>query len=170
MATPSESADDRKAPEALDGLGGLPTASIKTIRRLSVQVLYQLDYQAAQVLSDEAFQAFIAQNDVPQDLEPWLRVFASLAHEESRRCDTWIKSLSQNWNISRMGKVEVAILRVCLAELLNRGGVTPATVIADAAEIAKEFGTERSQAFVHGILDAVYKDKILPATKGNPSL
>ena len=49
-----------------------------------------------------------------------------------------------------------------LTALLLRKAIRPAIVIAEAAEIAKEFGTENSQPFVHGILDAVYKEFIRP--------
>ena len=148
----------------LDGLSELPTPSIMTIRRLSVQLMYQLEHQVITALGDEAFATFCEQNDVDAALQQWLRRSADLALQARDEQDRWIKAASTNWNLSRIGRVELAVLRVCLSELAHRSNVKVATIMADAAEIAKEFGTDRSPAFVHGILDSIYRQQMATAT------
>jgi N utilization substance protein B len=141
---------------------GLDSADIKQLRRHAVQLMYQIERNSLVTMRDEIFEEFARQNEVASQLQPWLREFVSLCVQNMVQFDSWIKSKSANWSIDRMGRVDLAILRVCATELLLRQSVRPAIVIAEAAEIAKEFGTENSQSFVHGILDAVFKEYIRP--------
>lgn len=142
---------------------GLDSAEIRQLRRHAVQLMYQIERNSLVSLRDEIFDAFARQNDVAASLKPSLRELVSLCVANTVQFDTWIKSKSSNWSIDRMGRVDLAILRVCLTELVLRKTVRPAIVIAEAAEIAREFGSENSQPFVHGILDAVYQTYIRPA-------
>ena len=165
--------------KVLDEMSRLSVLQIKLVRRHAVQMLYQLDHQMGtalasgalreSALSDDALALFCSQNDVSVDLEPWLRRLLLLSLSEWEQHDRWLAATSTNWNLSRIGRIERSVLRVCLAELCHRSSVSAATVIADAAEIAKEFGSERSFAFVHGILDAIYKGHIVGenSTKGH---
>jgi N utilization substance protein B len=141
---------------------GLDSAEIKQLRRHAVQMMYQIERNSLVTMRDEIFEEFARQNDVASTLQPWLREFVALSIQNMVQFDSWIRSRSTNWSIDRMGRVDLAILRVCITELVLRQSVRPAIVIAEAAEIAKEFGTENSQPFVHGILDAVYKEFIRP--------
>ena len=52
-------------------------------------------------------------------------------------------------------KVELAILRLSLYEILHRQDIPLKVAINEAIELAKGFGDENSRAFVNGILDAV---------------
>ncbi len=131
---------------------------IKQLRRAAVQFLYQFDRNAQAFFREESFVDFCQQNELNEKLVEPLRAFASLCIDEIAFFDSWIEKKSENWSVSRMARVDVSILRVCLCELRFRPKVKAAIVIADAAEIAKEFGSERSQSFVHGILDGVYKE------------
>lgn len=148
----------------LDGLAALPTPSIMAVRRFAVQLTYQMEHDVSTVLSNETAAVFCDQNAVSEDLRTWVLQVAARAWDDRERLDGWIRSVSKNWNLSRIGRIERAILRVCLTELGGRSNVSAATIMADAAEIAKEFGTEKSSSFVHGILDAVYREQVAPGS------
>ncbi|GAB4303583.1 MAG: transcription antitermination factor NusB [Desulfuromonadia bacterium] len=69
--------------------------------------------------------------------------------------DPLISSTSSSWSISRIGRVERAILRLAVYELLHRPDIPVSVVINEAIEIAKRYGTAESPAFVNGILDEI---------------
>ena len=72
--------------------------------------------------------------------------------------DNAIKSHSDNWMLENIAKVDVAILRIAIYELLFTD--TPAAVIMnEAIEISKKFCSESSGKFINGILNSVAKDK-----------
>lgn len=69
--------------------------------------------------------------------------------------DKVIGKNSAHWKINRIGKVELAILRLSLFEILHRSDIPLKVAINEAIELAKGFGDENSRSFVNGILDAV---------------
>ncbi|MFN5627507.1 MAG: transcription antitermination factor NusB [Planctomyces sp.] len=68
------------------------------------------------------------------------------------KLDQQIRQTAHNWRLERMAITDRNVLRLGLYEMLHEG--TPAPVaINEAVEIAREFGSENSAAFVNGILD-----------------
>ena len=51
-----------------------------------------------------------------------------------------------------MGKVDLAILRLALYEILYDDKVPASVAINEAVEIAKKFGQDESPSFINGIL------------------
>lgn len=144
---------------------GLSPAEIKSLRRHCVGLSYQAERSSLIRLTREVFDSFCAQQAVEERLKAPLEKFVSQTLDDVSRIDGWIRQKSTNWTPERMGRIDLAILRVCLTELVHRSDAKPAIVIADAAEIAKEFGSDHSQSFVHGILDAVVQAFIEPRSK-----
>ena len=66
--------------------------------------------------------------------------------------DAMIDAVSENWRTGRMGKVELAILRLALYEIRREEEVPVKVSINEAVELAKLYGDESSPAFVNGIL------------------
>ncbi len=56
----------------------------------------------------------------------------------------------------KMNKVDLAILRLAVFELLTKTA-PPKVIIDEAVELAKEFGNETSFSFVNGVLGSVLK-------------
>lgn len=133
---------------------------VRSVRRAAVQFLYQFDRLSFVSFRSDAFLDFCCQNELPEKLQQVTAELVQAAVEHLDEHDGWIQDQSQNWSLDRMARVDLAILRVCLAELRLRQGVKPAIVMADAAEIAKEFSSENAPVFVHGILDAVFKKRL----------
>lgn len=77
----------------------------------------------------------------------------TLQHQE--RIDTLIQSYTENWTFSRISKVDLALLRLALYELLYRTDIPPVVSINECIELSKIFSTESSKRFLNGILDKV---------------
>ena len=80
--------------------------------------------------------------------------------EHQEEIDRLIQKYSQNWRLERMNVTDRNILRLATYELLYRPDIPPKVSLNEAIELAKEFGTEDSPAFVNGILDAVYRHEV----------
>ena len=78
--------------------------------------------------------------------------------ERTEDLDKIITRFSRHWKIQRIAKVELAILRLALFEILFCKDTPPKVAINEAVELAKRFGDENSKNFVNGILDAAAKD------------
>jgi N utilization substance protein B len=69
--------------------------------------------------------------------------------------DGMIKRHLQNWDISRLNRVDLAILRMSVYALIHQDEIAPSIVIDEAIGISKEFGTDDSFRFVNGVLDSI---------------
>jgi len=70
--------------------------------------------------------------------------------------DIIIKHL-ENWDIKRVNRVDLAILRISVFSLMYQKEISPSIVIDEAIGISREFGTDDSYRFVNGVLDSIRK-------------
>ncbi|MBR4138944.1 MAG: transcription antitermination factor NusB [Lachnospiraceae bacterium] len=75
--------------------------------------------------------------------------------EKMPMIDIMIDEKSKGWKTSRMGKVELTILRLAVYEMLFDEDVPATVAINEAVEIAKKFGGDDTPAFVNGVLAKV---------------
>jgi N utilization substance protein B len=73
--------------------------------------------------------------------------------------DARIKALAQNWEFERIAKIDLAILRVAIFEMIHRKDIPPVVSINEAIDLSKEFSNADSKRFINGILDRV-KDQL----------
>ncbi|MDI9472223.1 MAG: transcription antitermination factor NusB [Bacillota bacterium] len=69
--------------------------------------------------------------------------------------DETIEQSATDWRIERIGKVELAILRVAVTELLYLKDIPVAVTITQALELSKTYASDESAPFINGILGAV---------------
>ena len=62
---------------------------------------------------------------------------------------------SKGWKTSRMGKVDLTILRLASYEVLFDEDVPAKVAINEAVELAKKFGGDDSPSFINGVLGKV---------------
>jgi len=70
--------------------------------------------------------------------------------------------ISQNASerpLADIGKVDLAILRLAVYELIVYKKEPPKVIIDEAVELAKEFGGEASSAFINGVLGAILRNQ-----------
>ena len=71
--------------------------------------------------------------------------------------DDIINKNSKGWDVSRIGKVDLAILRLAVYEVLFDDDIPVGVAIDEAVELAKKYGQDESSSFVNGILASVAK-------------
>jgi len=77
--------------------------------------------------------------------------------ENLAKIDKLISQNAPKWPLDKINKVDLAILRCAVWELLNKSETPSKVVIDEAVEIAKSFGTESSHSFVNGVLGSIIK-------------
>ena len=87
------------------------------------------------------------------------REFFEAAAGNLQVIDEKLESCSENWKVSRMAKVDLAILRLSAAEILYLDDVPDSASINEAVDMAKKFGGDDSGKFINGILGKVVRSK-----------
>jgi len=67
------------------------------------------------------------------------------------------------WPIEQISKIDLAVLRLAVYELLIDKSQPQKVVIDEAIELGKEFGNEHTSSFINGVLGSVVKE--IPPTE-----
>ena len=122
-------------------------------RELALQTLYSMDLNPLEIRTTlQLFRENVKANATVRAFAEEL-VTGVLSRKEE--IDRLIEEKSKNWMISRIGKVDLNILRLAVYELSYRQDIPKNVTLNEAIEVAKKFGTEESPAFINGILDEV---------------
>jgi N utilization substance protein B len=132
-------------------------------RETALQILYRYDVDAhASGVTPPAGPALaedLARHFEHFQVTPALREFAARlvagTLQSLSELDGLIEKHAVNWKVSRMGFIDRNIMRMSLYEMANFPEIPAAVTIDEAVELAKQFGTAETPAFINGILDSV---------------
>jgi transcription antitermination protein NusB len=125
-------------------------------RELAMQILFSWDVRG-EMDSDMANQIIVDGSDDPALRQRALQM-ATSAWETRQVADDWIVRLAPQWPTRRQPGVDRALLRLAVWELTHLD-TPPKVVLDEAIELAKEFSTEQSPAFINGVLDAILRER-----------
>jgi len=113
-------------------------------------------YQA--FLYDNNNISYQIENIINEQLEEKNKFITSLVMgvlENKDELDNLANKYLENWDISRLGFTDQAILRIGIYEILNTD--TPdITCIDEAVELSKEYSDDKVCKMINGVLDKVY--------------
>ncbi len=134
-------------------------------REYTLQVLFQIEFNNSK--PEKIQEQYWKNKKVPEEIKKYSVWLLNGVISYREKIDDIIQSVSENWRVSRMAVVDRNILRIAVLELFFGENLAPAIVINEAIEIAKKFNSEKSAAFINGILDALRKesDKIKVSLK-----
>lgn len=72
--------------------------------------------------------------------------------------DSFIKKYAPRFPLDKIAKVDLAILRWAIYDLLFEKKIPYKVIIDEAVELAKELSSENSYSFINGILGSFIKD------------
>ena len=81
------------------------------------------------------------------------------AWQHKTQIDHEIRKHTKNWDFDRIARVDLAILRLAIHELLNRLDIPPIVSINEAIDLSKVYSSPDSKRFINGILDRL-KDNL----------
>lgn len=136
-------------------------ASRHRSRELAVQMTYQWELDPKGLgFSHSTTRFWTEQAQSADDNKPYFEHLVKGVADYLPQIDGAIESVLENWRLGRMEKVDLAVLRVSVYELLygqTKEPIDTAVIINEAVELAKKFGTKESPSFINGILDSLAK-------------
>ena len=128
-------------------------------RVLAFQSLYRYDMtgQSVAELLDFSWMDARAQGALTSEGRDFAALLVQGTVESLADIDQFIVRHLQNWDLQRLARVDLAILRVSVYALLSQPSIPASVTIDEAVDIAREYGGDSSYRFVNGVLDAVRK-------------
>ncbi|MCR2762004.1 transcription antitermination factor NusB [Microbacterium sp. zg.B48] len=122
-------------------------------RKRALDILFQSDVRGDDLAVTLAAEATRAANE-PARESSWLyaREIVDGVIDNRDEIDEQISTFAKDWSLARMPAVDRALLRMGVWEILYNDEVPTAVAIDEAVDLAKEFSTDDSGAFVHGVL------------------
>ena len=119
-------------------------------RELAMQLLFSME--ARNDFSPECKDAFL-EFYPPENKKHYVNSVYGAFADHMEEVDAAIEANAEHWHKDRIAKVDLAVLRVAIAEMTFAEEPTPEGVaINEAVNIAKKFGSEESGRFVNGVL------------------
>ena len=117
-----------------------------------MQFLYQWSINRPEEFERD-LQHFFSEQKQPRDYFSFGEelIVGTLQHVEE--IDKVIQSYTKNWDFSRVARVDLAILRLAIYEMLHRRDIPPIVSINEAIDLSKEFSIPDAKRFINGILD-----------------
>ena len=75
--------------------------------------------------------------------------------EKQRQIDALVERYSNGWKVKRISRISLAILRLCIYEMLYVEDIPFSVSINEAVELCKKYNDDKAPAFVNGILNTI---------------
>jgi N utilization substance protein B len=129
----------------------------KTAREIAMQLIFQMLIQDD--YSNEMIAKLLQKISEENEQLPYIKNVVLRFTQNMQEIDSLIEVNSPDWKLNRMAKVDLAILRVAVTEILYLDDIPESVSINEAVEIAKKFSTEESGSFINGILGSIVEKK-----------
>lgn len=142
--------------------------SRRLAREYAIQFLYSTDFnkdenldemldeffEVKEELDEEKLQDSLSTNDI-RFAEEIIRGTT----DKLENIDRLIQSNITGWTKERIAKVDLAILRLALYEMIFRDDIPDSVAINEAIELAKKYSTDESSGFVNGVLGKIIREE-----------
>ncbi len=125
-------------------------------REVMMQLLYQMEAQ--QDFTKEIMDSFLKQQKEIKGQKDYMESLFTSFTENREKIDETIEKSSSNWKLNRISKVDLALTRVAVTEMLFMDDIPVSVSINEAINLAKTFGTQESSRFINGILGHVAQE------------
>lgn len=121
-------------------------------RQAALQILYACEFLGEG--PEAVAQRLMDSGELPPGRwNSFCRDLTARACEQRETLDREIRGALEHWRLERLSKVDLAILRLALCEMRDFAEVPLRVTLNEYVELAKQFGTDESAAFVNGVLD-----------------
>lgn len=124
--------------------------SRRKLRESIFLLLFRIEFNTREELEEQA-EAFYRQVEAEED-RVYIRKKLTSILDEMSAIDEKIREICQGWRLSRLGKTELAILRLAVYEILYDEDIPTGVAINEAVEIAKIYSSEEAPRFINGVL------------------
>lgn len=128
-------------------------------RVAALQYLYAWSINDPAILADDLRVFFEENCEQPRDYYAFAEELIQGVILNQAEVDARIRALAHNWEFDRIAKIDLAILRLAIFEMVYRKDIPPVVSINEAIDLSKQFSNPDSKRFINGILDRL-KDQL----------
>ena len=127
-------------------------------RVAALQYIFAWSLNTPKNLSDDV-RTFIETQEKPREHYAFGEELINGVIKNIDEIDGRIRGLAHNWDFDRIAKIDLAIMRLAIFEMIYRKDIPPVVSINEAIDLSKEFSNLDAKRFINGILDRL-KDQL----------
>src|SRR5699024_2659289 len=131
----------------------------KYARESAMKLLYQMEINSD--FSENAMEIFFDNFNFDHGEIMYIENAIETIVENLDIIDKYIEDNIEGWEIHRLVKVDLSILRMAIYEMLYRKDIPIQVSINEAIEISKRYSNEESPKFINGILGGFVRSGVL---------
>lgn len=136
-------------------------------REIAMHMIYEMNFRdimpldllkskfGDDFLENEIIEAPLYGGNIDNKQKQYIIDVCTGAYDKNTELEQLISESSKDWDITRISKVSVAILKLCIYEMKYIDDVSEAIAINEAIELCHEYGEKHE--FINGILSAIAK-------------
>ena len=129
----------------------------RELREHIFELLFRIEFNSSEEMPEQMQLFFDGLDELGEQDQSYMEEKYGRIVEKLPELDRRIEETAKSWRISRMGKVDLTILRLAVYEMEFDDDVPVGVAINEAVELSKKFGGDDSPAFVNGILGKIGK-------------
>ncbi len=134
-------------------------------RREQRELAFKLVFEQA-VTSDAMSEIIITAKEVTKEDLPSFALSLCIGVDAKLQIlDETINKYSEKWKTDRLSKVSLAVLRLCVYEIMNERKIPVSVSINEAVEIAKIYGDHGDSSYINGVLSSISKNSEIVCKK-----
>lgn len=130
-------------------------------RAIAMELLYSDTINTRnEEINDAYIDEFIDISDTKETLDrSYIAKISSIVVEKDEYLKAVIRNFLKEWTLERISKVNLAILKLAVAEIIFLDDIPERVSLNEALELSKIYSDEEATSFINGVLDKVLKAK-----------
>jgi len=131
----------------------------KKSREIAMQLLFEMSINKESYT--DIIESFKENTDIKLDDVDFgyiIRILKTV-NENIILIDETIEKNLVKWSLNRLSKMNLAILRIAICEILFEDDIPEKVSVNEAIELAKKYGEDNASSFINGVLNSIIKGK-----------
>lgn len=132
--------------------------SRKKARDNAFKCIYELEFEKDKNI-EKILKFCYSENENKSDEIKYIDIVVNGVKDNLEEIDKIILSKLKNWSMERIAKIDLAILRLAIYEIMYMKDIPVKVSANEAVELAKLYGNNDSKSFVNGVIAKVIESK-----------
>lgn len=130
------------------------------VREEIFKIVFRIPFNNMEEMTEQLDFSMEELENKSDENQAYIRNKVTAIMDKMEEIDDAIASNCQGWNISRIGKAEIAIMRIAVYEILFEEEVPDKVAINEAVELSKIYCGEDAKGFVNAVLGKISKTPV----------
>ena len=126
--------------------------SRRELRKNIFLLLFRIEFNTREELQEQTEMFLEEKPEISEADSSYIRTTVDAILDVQEEIDQTIMKICTGWRLERLGKTELAILRLAVYEMLKDDDIPKGVAINEALELAKIYCSEDAPRFINGVL------------------